>query len=125
MEKCCFLVGQKDSLFKQLVASLLSDLASNLKLNESRSTGLEGLLNEISEAEPNLILLDEASPFSGDSYLIQLLINVPNIPVIVISEVSNEMHILHRESVILSSSSDLIKTIDQIQIQPETPLRTS
>lgn len=42
MEKCCFLVGQKDSLFKQLVASLLSDLASNLKLNESRSTGLEG-----------------------------------------------------------------------------------
>ena len=125
MEKCCFLVGQKDSLFKLLVASLLSDLATNLKLNESRSTGLEGLLNEISEAEPNLILLDEASPFSGDSYLIQLLINVPNIPVIVISEVSNEMHILHRESVILNSSSDLIKTIDQIQIQPETPLSTS
>ena len=125
MEKCCFLVGQKDSLFKQLVASLLSDLATNLKLNESQSTGLEGLLNEISEAEPNLILLDEASPFSGDSYLIQLLINVPNIPVIVISEVSNEMHILHRESVILNSSSDLIKTIDQIQIQPETPLSTS
>ena len=125
MEKCCFLVGQKDSLFKQLVASLLSDLAINLKLDESQSTGFEDLLNEISEAEPNLILLDEASPFSGDSYLIQLLINVPNIPVIVISEVSNEMHILHRESVILSSSSDLIKTIDQIQIQPETPLSTS
>ncbi len=120
MEKCCFLVGQKDSLFKQLVASLLSDLAINLKLAESRSTGFEDLLNEISVAEPNLILLEEASPFSGDSYLIQLLINVPNIPVIVISEASNEMHILRRESVILSSSSDLIKTIDQIQIQPET-----
>lgn len=116
MEKCCFLVGQKDSLFKQLVASLLSDLAINLKLAESRSTGFEDLLNEISVAEPNLILLEEASPFSGDSYLIQLLINVPNIPVIVISEASNEMHILRRESVILSSSSDLIKTIDQIQI---------
>lgn len=120
MEKCCFLVGQKDSLFKQLVASLLSDLAINLKLAESRSTGFEDLLNEISVADPNLILLEEASPFSGDSYLIQLLINVPNIPVIVISEASNEMHILRRESVILSSSSDLIKTIDQIQIQPET-----
>lgn len=120
MEKCCFLVGQKDSLFKQLVASLLSDLAINLKLAEGRSTGFEDLLNEISVAEPNLILLEEASPFSGDSYLIQLLINVPNIPVIVISEASNEMHILRRESVILSSSSDLIKTIDQIQIQPET-----
>lgn len=120
MEKCCFLVGQKDSLFKQLVASLLSDLAINLKLAESRSTGFEDLLNEISVAEPNLILLEEASPFSGDSYLIQLLINVPNIPVIIISEASNEMHILRRESVILSSSSDLIKTIDQIQIQPET-----
>ena len=120
MEKRCFLIGQKDSLFKQLVASLLSDLATNLKLEESRSTGFEDLLNEISVAEPNLILLEEASPFSGDSYLIQLLINVPNIPVIVISEASNEMHILRRESVILSSSSDLIKTIDQIQKQPET-----
>lgn len=120
MEKCCFLVGQKDSLFKQLVASLLNDLATNLKLEESRSTGFEELLNEISKAEPNLILLEEASPFTNGSYLIQLLINVPSTPVIVISEASNEMHILRRESVILSSSRDLIKTIDQIPIQPAT-----
>lgn len=119
MEKCCFLVGQKDSLFKQLVASLLNDLATNLKLEESRSTGFEELLNEISKAEPNLILLEEASPFTNGSYLIQLLINVPSTPVIVISEASNEMHILRRESVILSSSRDLIKTIDQIPIQSE------
>lgn len=120
MKKCCFLVGRKDSLLKQLVASLLTDFADNLSVYESQLSGFNDLLKEISEVEPSIILLEESSPFSGDTYLVQLLINSPNIPVIVISNVSNEMHIVRRESIILNSSNDLIKTINQFQLQPET-----
>lgn len=120
MKKCCFLVGWNDSLFKQLVARLLQDFENDLELYESQSADFEDLLKEISEAEPNIILLEESFPFSKDSYLVQLLITKPNIPLIVISDVSNEMHIVRRESIILSSSNDLIKTINRIQLQPET-----
>ena len=121
MEKVCFLAGRKDSLFKQLVASLLRDLADNLKLHESQADDFEGLLNEVLMVKPNVILLEDTSPFSKKSFLVRLLVSKPNLPVIVISENSNEIHILRRETVLLSSSSELIRAIDQIQFQPDTP----
>jgi len=112
LKKICYLVGQKDSLFKQLVAGLLRDLANNLKLYESQSDDFDDLLNEVSMIKPDMILLDAVSPFSRDSLLIPLLISQPNVPVIVISQDSNEMHIVRRESMLLTSSSDLIKIIN-------------
>lgn len=115
MKKLCFLVGRQDSLFKQLVAGLLRDLAENLNIFESNTADFEDLLNEISKMKPHLILLDDASPFSKESFLVGLLINRPNLPVIVLSENSNEMHIVRRETVLLKSSNDLIKAIDQFQ----------
>ena len=119
LEKLCFLAGRKDSLFQQLVASLLNDLADNLKLHESEAGDIEGLLNEVAEVEPDMILLEDSSPFSQDSLLVQLLIDRPNLPVIVISEDSNVMHVVRRETMLISSSSDLIKTINLIEVQPE------
>jgi len=112
LEKCCFLVGRKDSLFKQLVASLLVDLNDQLELRENKAVDFGGLLDEIKDAKPDMILLEESSPFSENSLLTYLLINIPAMPVIVISEDSNLMHIVRRETKLLSSSSDLIETID-------------
>jgi len=119
LEKLCFLAGRKDSLFKQLVASLLNDLADNLKLYVSKAVDIEVLINEVAEVEPDMILLEDPSPFSKDSLLIRLLIERPNLPVIVISGDSNVMHIVRKETMLLNSSSDLIKTINLIEVQPE------
>ena len=114
MKKRCFLAGRSDSLFKNLIATLLNDLIDDIDLHESHSEDLEGLLNEISETEPTLILLDDSSPFSGESPLVRILIHKPNLPVIVISENSNFMHIVRRETKIVSSSSDLVKALSLI-----------
>ena len=117
MEKRCFLAGKQDSLFKQLVAGLLIDLADNLKLYECRAVDFDGLLDEVSKIEPHMILLEESSLFSEDSFLVRLLIAKPGLPAIVISENSNTMHIVRRETMLLSSSDDLINAINQMEVQ--------
>jgi len=114
MKKRCFLAGKNDSLFKSLVASLLNDLINDVELQESHADDLEGLLNEISETDPTLILLADASPFSGESPLFRILMHKPNLPVIVISEDSNMMHIVHRETKIIKSSNDLVNAVNII-----------
>ena len=114
MKKRCFLAGRNDSLFKNLVATLLNDLIKDLDLHESQAEDMEGLLNEISETEPTLVLLDDSSPFSGESPLIRILMHRPGLPIIVISENSNVMHIVRKETQIINSSSDLVKAVNLI-----------
>jgi len=93
------------------VASLLVDLTDKLQLFESQTFDSKNLVNEIKEARPDLILLEESAPFSNKSLLIHLLTHVPDLPVIVISEDSNTMHIIRRETRSLGSSNDLIEMI--------------
>lgn len=114
LKKRCFFLGRRDSLFRQLVASLLVDLTVNLDLYESDADSTGDLLEEVAEVEPHLILLEEASPFSEDSFLVRLLIAQPGVPVIVIGEESNYMYIIRLETKLLSSSDDLIKAIERI-----------
>ena len=47
VNKRCFLVGRKDSLFKQLVASLLVDMMDDLDLYENKAVEFDALLEEI------------------------------------------------------------------------------
>jgi chemotaxis response regulator CheB len=91
---------------------LLVDLTDNLDLRENKAVDISGLLDEIDEVKPDMILLEEASPFSEDSLMIRLIMNVTGLPVIVISEDSNLLHIVRCDTRLLSSSKDLIETID-------------
>jgi hypothetical protein len=94
------------------VASLLVDMTDNLDLLENKTVDFDGLLKEIREANPDMILLEEVSPFTQNSLLIRILVNIPDLPVIVISEDSNIMHIVRCDTRLLSSSRDLIDTIN-------------
>lgn len=114
LEKRCFFVGRRDSLFRQLVASLLVDLTVNLDLYESDADSTGDLIKEVAEVEPHIILLEESSPFSENSLLVRLLIVKPGVPVIVIGEESNFMYIVHLETKLLSSSDELIKAIERV-----------
>jgi chemotaxis response regulator CheB len=116
LEKRCFFVAPKDSLFKQLVAGLLLDLADDINLYESRAVDFERLMDEFLVVSPDVVLLDEASPFSKDDFLVRLLIMKPGVPVIVISHESNSIHVVRRETQLLSSSHDLINMLHQVHI---------
>lgn len=114
MAKHCFLIGRKDSLFKQLVASLLTDLTDGFDLSENKHIDFANLLDEIKAIKPDIILLEEITPFLENSMMVHLLVNIPDLPVIVINEDSNQMHIVHCHTKLLSSSKDLIETINHI-----------
>lgn len=114
MNKRCFLAITKNSLFKKAVFSLVMNMTKELELFESNATNVEDLLKEMLEVNPDLILLEDSSPFHEESSLIRLLITKPSLPVIVISEDVNYMHIVRRETVQLSSSIELIEAINQI-----------
>ncbi|MBI5702567.1 MAG: hypothetical protein ACOYYF_10705 [Chloroflexota bacterium] len=111
MNKRCFLVGRKDSLFKQLVASLLVDMMDDLDLYENKAVEFDALLEEIKIASPHLLLLEEASPFSENSLMTRFLANLPALPVVVISEDSNLIYVVRCNARLLSSSRDLIEAI--------------
>ncbi len=86
-------------------------MMDNFELDESRTIEFDALLNEIEALHPHLILLEEASPFSSASLMTRLLVALPELPLIVISEDSNLMHVIRCQTRLLSSSQDLIETI--------------
>jgi len=118
VEKLCLFAGRQDSLFKQLVAGLLNDLAKDFKMLESRALDFNDFLNEVARERPDVILLEDHSPYANNAHFMQLLISKPNLPVIVIGEDSNVLHIVRRESLPVSSSDDLIKAINLLSVQP-------
>jgi len=114
MKKRCFIAGRKDALFKTLVAGLLDGKIDDMDIQESQANDFDGLLAEISEADPTLILLDDSFPFSKDSFLVRILLHRPDLPVVVISEDSNLMHIVRKETKVIDSSNDLINVVNLI-----------
>lgn len=118
MEKRCFLAGRKESLFKQLVASLLRDATDELELYENKSVEFGEMLSEIKESKPDMIILEESEPFTENSLLTRILIRFPEVPLIVISEDSNLIHIVRCQARLLSSSNDLIETINLMKESP-------
>lgn len=112
-------------MFKQLVASLLVDMMDNLELHENTTADFKDTLDEIRDAKPDLVLLEEMSPFCENSLTIRLLDSLPNLPLIVISEDSNVMRIFQSETRILSSSGDLIETLNIMLDQRSKPEKES
>lgn len=117
MDKRIFLIGQGNSLFKQLVTNLLEDMTDDLDLLENNAMEFECLLEEIKNAKPDLVLLEELTPFTENSLLMRLFANIPDLPVIVIREDSNLMHTVRCDTRLLGSSKDLIETINLISTQ--------
>ena len=92
--------------------NLLNDTNHSLIVYESQAVDFEEMLNEVTRNEPDVILLDESFPLSTTSTLICLLTAKPALPVIVIGEDDNLMHIIHHETVRIHSPMDLINAIN-------------
>jgi hypothetical protein len=112
MNKLCFLAIQKNSLFKQAVSSLIGKATNGIELYESEADNVEGLIKEISDMAPHVLVLEESSLLLNESVLAGLLMISPCVSVIVVSEETSFMHVVHRETIQLSSSIDLIEAIN-------------
>ena len=108
MDKRCLLWLCKDTLFKDVMSSLLLDMSDDIELLESSTHELEALLREASDLDPDMIVLEASSPLSEESLLMQVLMAKPGRPVIVVSQEHNWMHVVRWETVKLESANDLI-----------------
>ena len=98
----------------QLISNLLIDTANDMEFFLGEANTLEALQTEISEVQPHMVLLEESSQFSGESFLVHLLLANPNLPVVVICQDVNLIHVVHRETRHVTSPLDLIQTINLI-----------
>ena len=101
----------RNILFKEVMLSLLVDMSVPLEIFDSTASDVNGLLEEISHINPDMILLEETSPLSKGSCLFDVLAIRPGCPVVVVSQEHNQVHIVKWQTVQLNSASDLINTI--------------
>ena len=110
-KRCLLFVCNKDALFRQIVSNLLVNVDDHVEIFESTARNLNDLLQDVSDINPDIILLEETSPLSVDSLLVHVLFAKPGRPVIVISQEHNWMHMVRWETIQLHSANDLISTI--------------
>ena len=114
MADLCFLLVFKDTLFKQIVLSVLGEMDSSIQFFESNTEDLNDLLNEISKLNPDTVLLEESSPLSADWCLVHLLKEMPGRPIVVVSQEHNQLHVVHWQTLQMQKAHDLIESIKSV-----------
>jgi chemotaxis response regulator CheB len=107
----CVLAMQEYSLMNQaLITALLSSIPEQ-KVVTSTANSLEMLITEISELNPDVVLLGEAMPLAAKDTLARLLMCFPELRVIVVSEDTNWLHVFHKKDLLLTRQSDLLDIV--------------
>ena len=107
MKMTCLLAIQQHSLMNQaLITALLSSTSENMVIT-SLANDLDTLISEIAEMKPYVVLLGEATPLAAKDSLARLLMSLPELRVIVVSEDTNWLHIFNKKDVLLTRQSDL------------------
>lgn len=110
-KRCLLFVCNQDTLFRQILSNLLVNVDDHVEIFESTARNVNDLLNDVSNINPDIILLEESSPLSVDSPLVHVLFARPGRPVIVISQEHNWIHTVRWETIQLRSADDFINTI--------------
>jgi hypothetical protein len=106
----CVLAVLSSSLFTMAVTSLLASEA-RLRVIASEAVGVDDLMQEIRCIEPDVILLEETIPLKSQTIVIELLNSFSELKVIVLSENNNWLHIIRKDTLLISSTADLIQAI--------------
>lgn len=109
MKKIRVLILQENSLLAYALTSILRDSGDGqIRMVTSAAKDLQALVMDISELEPDYLLLEESTPLASKNSLIDLLTIYPGLPLIVISESNNWLHVYHKKNMLLTCSEDLL-----------------
>lgn len=110
MKSPCVLAALSSSLFTMAVTSLLASEA-RLHVIASQAIGMSDLMQEIRCVEPDVILLEESIPLMSQTTILELLDTFSELRVIVVSEHNNWLHIFRKDTLLMTSTADLIQAI--------------
>ncbi len=107
----CVLAIRPDSLLNRALAGILLTSKDNLRVINSHADDLPGLLSEVDELKPDVVLLGESLPLAAKDILGHLLMNSPEMRVIVVSEDTNWLHVFDKQEMLMTRQSDLLELI--------------
>jgi DNA-binding NarL/FixJ family response regulator len=111
VDKPSVLVLKRNSLLNQAMASILQSSSSKLKVITSSANDVQGLVDDIANHAPDVILLDESMTLANKESLTHLLMVYPNLRVIVASDDSNWLHIYRKKDMLMTRPGDLLNVI--------------
>jgi hypothetical protein len=91
---------------------LLIEMTHKIDTFESTANDVDDLLQEVSILGPDMVLMEEGSPFAAASCLGHMLMAMPGCPVIVVSQEHNLLHVVHWQTVQVETARDLIEFIN-------------
>lgn len=92
------------------IERLLSTVAG-LKLITVSSTDVVDIVNEINQLQPEIVILDENLPGDGTSRLLNLLITFPELRLVVVNGLHNQLQVYDKKEVLVSCFDDLISAV--------------
>jgi len=110
MEHTRVLICHCESILELGLESLFAQY-KNLSIAECTPKNEPELTTLVAEFQPDVVIVGECSPVAQEPILSQLLRSSPEIRVINVSADSNWLHVYHRQDVLLTDASDLIKVI--------------
>jgi hypothetical protein len=106
------LILQENSLLSHALTSILRGSgAHQLKMVTSEAKDFETLVLDISELDPDYVVLEETAVATSKDELINLLKTYPGLRVIVISQESNLLHIYQNRDMLLTRPEDLLTAL--------------
>jgi len=106
------LILQDNSLLSHALKSILRGSGVHqLKMVTSEAKDFTNLVLDISELDPDYVLLEESALAASKNQLIDLLKIYPGLRVIVISEESNLLHIYQNRDMLLTRPEDLLMAL--------------
>jgi hypothetical protein len=108
------LIITENSLLNVSLTNLINTSGSGLFVVESTAQEFDELNREINKHKVNVILLDKANSFADEEVLTNLLTMYPKFLIVIVDEESNWLQIYRREKILLTSTKDLLSTINSI-----------
>jgi DNA-binding NarL/FixJ family response regulator len=110
------LILQKNSLLSHALTSILHGPETRqFTTVTSAARDFQALVSDISELDPDYVLLEESTFMASTNALIDLLKTYPGMRVMIISEDSNLLHIYQNRNVLLTQPEDLLKELAPVE----------
>jgi len=102
---------RQDSLLNRALAGILNTSNPDLQVITSKSKDGEGLMAEVDELKPEIVIIGESTPMAAKDMLGHLLMSHAELRVLVVSEDTNWIHLFHKKDFLLARQADLMNVI--------------
>jgi hypothetical protein len=111
MQKKCILVIEEGSVINRALENIMADSKNEFTVVAYNARNVRELLSKSSLINPDVFFLGESTKLAAKNTLGYLLMNFPNVKVVIVSEGSNYLHVISKRDTLLTQRFDLIDAV--------------